>query len=63
MKDSNHEQLSYILGDSTAKEVLKLTSNYDKYILKFKNNINKLLESSGYEVKVGITFVKKETQT
>lgn len=54
------EQLAKVLGKTSAKELLKLTANYDKYILKFKNSINKLLEPAGYEVKLGIAFVKKE---
>lgn len=53
--------LTKALGDeSSAKEVLKLTANYDKYVVKFKEAINKLLAPIGYEVKVGVAFVKKE---
>lgn len=59
MKNSNEKELSKLLGESNAKEVIKLTSNYDKYVLKFKTAMNKLLEPSGYEVKVGVAFVKK----
>ena len=61
MKKSEKKELSKALGDASAEEVIKLTSNYDKYILKFKSAMNKLLEPAGYEVKVGIAFVKKES--
>lgn len=61
MKKSNESELTKVLGKASATEVIKLTSNYDKYILKFKIAMNKLLEPVGYEVKLGIAFVKKES--
>ena len=58
--NDNKEVLVKALGEEKAEEVLKLTINYDKYILKFKKAMNKALESSGYEVKAGLAFTKKE---
>ena len=41
MKSTNKQVLEKALGDKEkAKEVLKLTSNYDKYIAKFKDRMN-----------------------
>lgn len=60
MKDAKI-QLSKALGEDNAKEVLKLTSNYDKYILKFKTAMNEILAPQGYEVKTGFAVVKKES--
>lgn len=56
----NLKTLSSFLGEEQAKEVIKLTSEYDSYIKKFKNDLNKLLKPVGYEVKAGIMFTKKE---
>lgn len=59
--ENNLKVLSKALGNETnAKEIIKLTSNYDKYVFKFKSAINQLLSPIGYEVKIGIAFVKKE---
>lgn len=59
---SNLELLEQVLGETDAKELFKLTSNYDKYIMRFKKSVNKLLESHGYEIKLGVAFVKKDEQ-
>ncbi len=60
MKSNNKKVLEQHLGDKEkAKEVLRLTSNYDKYIAKFKIEMNKLLEPVNYEVKAGLVFVPK----
>ena len=55
----NFAQLSKNMGEERAKKVLKLASNYDKYIEKFKKEMNALLDPSGFEVKTGIAFVEK----
>lgn len=57
---NNLKRLAPIVGDKEAKEILKLTDNYDKYVSKFKKSLNALLEPHGYEVKVGIAFTEKE---
>lgn len=49
------------MGEEKAKKVLKLASNYDKYIMKFRKDMNALLDPAGFEVKTGIAFVQKAT--
>ena len=58
----NMKALSSAMGEEQAKKVLRLTENYDKYIGRFKREINALLDPVGFEVKTGVTFVKKEAQ-
>lgn len=60
---NNLKRLTPMLGEKKAKEILKLTDNYDKYVSKFKKNLNALLAPHGYEVKVGIAFTEKEQST
>lgn len=57
--EDNFKALIPIMGEEKANELKKLTSNYDKYIEKFKKNVNSILDSSGFEVKTGVAFVKK----
>ena len=47
------EELEKIVGEVKAKKLIKLTSNYDKYLHKFKKEMNDILNSVGYEVKTG----------
>lgn len=56
----NLKTLETIMDKDHAKKVIKLATNYDKYISKFRKEMNDLLDSSGFEVKTGIVFVKKE---
>lgn len=64
MKSNNAKILEQALGNKEkAKEVLKLAKNYDKYIAKFKVEMNKLLEPHNYEVKTGLVFVQKAKNT
>jgi oligoribonuclease NrnB/cAMP/cGMP phosphodiesterase (DHH superfamily) len=56
----NLEQLSRVMSEDEAREILKLTDNFDKYIRKFKDRLDVLLEPVGYEVKLGILFDKKK---
>lgn len=53
------EQLKKELGEKKAEEFIKLMVNYNKYINKFKNNINSIIASVDYEIKVGAMFFKK----
>jgi hypothetical protein len=57
----NMKALSSVMGEEQAKKVLKLTNKYDKYVVKFRKEINALLDPVGFEVKTGVAFVKKET--
>jgi hypothetical protein len=56
----NLQSLSAVMGEEKAKKVLKLASNYDKYVDKFRKEMNALLDPSGFEVKTGIVFTQKE---
>lgn len=60
--DEQLKLLTPVLGEEKAKELLKLTSNYDKYIAKFKDNVNSILDPIGYEVKMGFGVFKKDAQ-
>ena len=55
----NLKALETVMDQEKAKKVLKLAANYDKYIGKFRKEMNALLNSSGFEVKTGIAFVEK----
>lgn len=57
----NLKALSSVMGQEKAEQVLNLANKYDKYIAKFKKEIDALLDPHGFEVKTGIAFVKKET--
>jgi hypothetical protein len=57
----NLKVLASAMGTESAEKVIKLTNNYDKYVDKFKKELNTLLAPIGYEVKVGVAFVKKES--
>lgn len=50
------------LGKDKASEVVGITMKYDKYVLRFKNHINRLLEPIGFEVVIGLAFVPKKVQ-
>ena len=60
--DKELKALAPVLGEDKAKELLKLTSNYDKYIAKFKKNINSLLDPIGFEAKTGFAVFKKDNK-
>lgn len=55
----NTELLKKHLGEESTEEIVKITKAYDKYVIKFKDRLNKLLAPINYEVKVGIAFYKK----
>lgn len=55
---NNLEQLSQIMGEETAHEILKTLENYDKYVAKMKKKLNVLLEPYNHEVKCGILFTE-----
>lgn len=59
---SEAEVLTEFLGEKQAKKAMKLTSSYDKFVDKFKEDLNAILDPVGYEVKVGIAFFKKEAK-
>ena len=52
----NKETLESVVGKEKAEQLLKLTDNFDKQILTFKNKINKVLKPMGFEAKVGVVF-------
>jgi len=47
------KELTKIFGEENTKEIIRLTTNFDKYLLKFKIQMNEILKSAGYEVKTG----------
>jgi len=58
-ENTNETLLAATMGEQSAKELVKLTSNYDKYLAKFKSKVNELLAPIDHEIVVGIAFVKK----
>lgn len=59
----NFKALAPVLGDEKTKELLKLTNKYDKYIGKFKTDVNAILGPLGFEILTGVAFRKKEKKT
>jgi hypothetical protein len=55
----NLKALETVMEKEKAEKVLKLAANYDKYINKFRKDMNALLNPSGFEVKTGIAFVER----
>ena len=47
------KELSEILGKEQAAKLVKLTDDFNEYLLKFKTEMNEILKSHGYEVKTG----------
>lgn len=58
------EILVSYLGQEGAAETIKLIQDYDSYVAKFKEDLNKLLVPLNYEVKTGILFsqIKEESE-
>jgi len=52
--------LEKALGKEKASELVKITKNYDKYVLKIKTSLNALVNPLGYEVVLGLAFVPKK---
>lgn len=59
MDNNNYQILINALGQEKAEKVVKLTNKYDKFVSKFKSEVNDLLGPMGYEVLTGVTFVSK----
>lgn len=57
---SNLEQLSTIMTEDEAKQVLKITDKFDKYVKKMEKELNLILKVSKYEVQAGIAFKPKK---
>lgn len=55
----NLKLITPVLGEDKAKKVLKLANNYDKYMDKFRKEMNALINPVGLEVKTGLAFVEK----
>lgn len=58
--NTNLDVLSKAVGKEKAKKLLALNNKFDKQILKFKTEVNKLLETQNIEVKIGLVYEKKE---
>lgn len=56
------EDLSQVMDKENAKKIAKLTKNYDRYMIRFKKELNELINPLGYEVRTGILFQKMEAQ-
>lgn len=62
MSKEQTKELEQALGKDTAKEVIRLQKNCDKYLLKFKADMNKLLKQHGKEVLCGVVYRELESK-
>lgn len=58
--ESQEQALRVFLGEEDAKKVLKLQTNCDKYLKKFKKEMNELLKPHNHEVLCGVAYRKVE---
>lgn len=58
-EEQQKEQLKSFLGEKEGVKAIKLLENFDKYVLKFKIDLNKLLEPHDLEVQVGMAVVDR----
>lgn len=59
-KEEHKEQLKILLGDDDGEKAIRLLENFDKYILRFKTDLNKILEPHKLEVQVGMVVADKK---
>jgi len=60
--NQKEKELSEILGEKAAHELVRLSKNFDNYVLKFKKQMDDILNPHGYEVKTGFVVqpIKKD---
>lgn len=54
------DQLSLLVGKEDAEKILKMQSKCDKYLMKFKKDMNKLLKQHSLQVLCGTVYKKIE---
>jgi len=54
------ESLKEQFGEEVANKIVKLQKNCDNYLIKFKKEVNKLLDPYGYEVLCGVAYKEKD---
>lgn len=57
----NHkQQLIEVFGEEKAKKIIKLQKSLDLHMIKFKKEMNELLEEHEYEVLCGVAYKRKD---
>ena len=59
-EEKNTELLIDRVGEETALRLVKLQTNLDKYLFRFKKEVNELLMPYGYEVLCGVAYKEKQ---
>lgn len=65
MSKKSEELANYlrpILGEEDTEKLVRLCSNYDKYIKRYKKEVNAILEPHGHAVILAHSFVDTETR-
>lgn len=60
--EDNMAELQTIIGIEETSKLIKLCSNYDNYIKRYKKSVNEILAPFGYQVLLAHSFVDEDTK-
>ena len=63
MTKEERKILEQVLPKENVKELSRLLKNYDSYILKFKKQVQTLVDPINMDVKVGLAFINRSNKS